>query len=462
MAPVHEACHTLLLRYLGVDQLDYDVLHGVLLSLTGDSDLFSGVRLTIDYSGRSSSAGRPAYTLTAATRYRALSPVNIPALDILYRQLLAPQDAAEVMGRHMTWRSDARRPPRHSGQDPFARLPGELLVEVAAYLSATALCAWRSVSYAAASVPLGQSYWRRRLDRDMPYLYDIPVLCARKAALVNWSAAYACLSAAASPNNAFTEPALVSRREIWEKQCAQIARPYLRRLREGAVEAAALRRFMDEARVVRGPCMLLPRPVKTDEQTTMLLDDMRKLATAQPVLVLSWARHGVLVGLAADRGSGVAQPSTAMTTQRVAIPAGDWIAGLSFTVREDYFAPAVPGDEGERTRRSRVPMLVEMASLAPRTSSVDDPFFYEGYMPPHATGVLEHVVVGVEVRLVRGRPLRLGSIGPLHHHVSATIDNMAVGIRVTRQVATSAVARVALVQVPTTDLEGAALLRVGW
>lgn len=98
--------------------------------------------------------------------------------------------------------------------DIFATLPAEMLLLVLNDLSTRDLFALRQASAKVNDLDLTGAFWKGRVARDMPWLYDIPSE-ARKDECIDWYSVYKNLSAAGQQQQQGSMLALVNRRRIW-------------------------------------------------------------------------------------------------------------------------------------------------------------------------------------------------------------------------------------------------------
>jgi len=120
--------------------------------------------------------------------------------------------------------------------DPFCKLPVELIHHIAYYTEGHELIALRQVSRFVRQATRSNSFWKRMLLREQAWLWDTPFSlecweppgeAAGTQHLVDWEKLYIVMemSTARCFGTKGTMMALANRRRIW-KVCEQIARVY--------------------------------------------------------------------------------------------------------------------------------------------------------------------------------------------------------------------------------------------
>ncbi|KAJ6447181.1 DNA replication complex GINS PSF2 [Purpureocillium lavendulum] len=465
ITPLHEDCYTLLCKYLKVDTLDDEVLHDTFLGKTVDDENFSVTDLALRYC--STEWSDPDNSFPPRLQHLALSPVDIPALEKYYRNIpcLDQDRTLSVIPNVAPGGAQLG-----TTDDPFRRLPRELVLEIAGYLDIYSFLDWRAASRVPASIPLTNTFWRLRVRSDMPWLYDIPTAPSKNPGKeIDWGTVFRDLWFAAELDRTETIHAIANRVYIWQDQCPKLAKTYLHKLKHKGAAFRKLVRSLPDVVLSKGRCMLLPFPVKTSELGVALLETMDELRTAEPVLTVSWTKAGELAGLNVITAPGRKPDSDRIDdwyyamrvdrTDEVPVPRGDWITGLSFSVRDDRFMADTKGMY-RRERRREVAnacdrdLGLEAVTIGGFDVAHADEDDFKGYMEPYDLGIYERVVCGVQVQFAKGAPVELGAYSWNHHLLRAYPNYFVVGMKVTRQTATGTVSRVSLVQAPIRMYEG--------
>jgi len=120
-------------------------------------------------------------------------------------------------------------------QDPFSRLPPEILIDVFRLLPSDSLRALLNASWPALSATRRNGFWKWFLKHDMPWLWELWPLVAEMEQLrgsePSYKSLYVWLRKATTPECGMRGPAmhLANRRRIWGV-CEQLAPRYFRHL----------------------------------------------------------------------------------------------------------------------------------------------------------------------------------------------------------------------------------------
>ncbi|ODA77905.1 hypothetical protein RJ55_06508 [Drechmeria coniospora] len=449
--PMHDECHYMLSRYLGEQVPDPEVLHDTLAGLALDSDDFSLRDLAISYAQSDYSCALGDNEFLSKYKHLALSPVNIPELDRYYKDLPKP-------GRWSTFLLPSpSRLAKH--KDPFRRLPPELTLMVSDYLDVNSLINWRAASQVALRVVLTNGFWRRRVQWEMPWLYDLSELwCGEDADAVAWAQLFREMRRATKAEGPDCMHALRNRKYIWLMQCRMIAGSYLFKKASKNVAFRRLMPQLEKATVVRTACMTRPRPVKSSSYSVTFVNAMSDLAKMEPTLVMSWTENGELHSIDVLKDNHMEQTDHLFIDDHVfaggiakqdyvLVPADDWITGFAFSVRDEAFEqhPSCHGglivmrhvdDEWDR----------ELISM-----DIPDDGIAFGPTKTFELGRLQRVITGVEVRFAKSPPTWLGHYTWENHSVSVAEGHFAVGLTMNRETKTTTVADVGIVQIPLED-----------
>ncbi len=123
-------------------------------------------------------------------------------------------------------------------RDPFECLPVEILSEILLLLPRINFIHFRIASSSAAEISLSNGFWKRRINQDMPFLFEISsFLGTNTGGSVDWRQVYSDMDIRSRVKNVSSKGflGLINRRRIW-KICQQIAVVYLRleRMNAGA------------------------------------------------------------------------------------------------------------------------------------------------------------------------------------------------------------------------------------
>lgn len=117
--------------------------------------------------------------------------------------------------------------PANTGSDPFSKLSNELIREISDLLPYHTLRSLRRASRPFYYDTLSNTFWKSRLARDMPWLWDLPPLGGPSTAQIDYMKLYAWLEYWTIPNFGVQPPflAMTNRRRIWQP-CMELARHY--------------------------------------------------------------------------------------------------------------------------------------------------------------------------------------------------------------------------------------------
>lgn len=252
-----------------------------------------------------------------------VNPIDIPWLERYRDPNKLPTAGDSGLGR-------PGLPPRQTlGQDLFQKLPPEILLSVMRHLDLPSINRLREASRQASQLELSGGFWRSRLLRDMPWLYDLnwgintPTpgdVHGLDAA--DWTRIYRDLYLASDSGRKNKVHGLVNRRRIWGI-CEQIAALYS--VRDLAVRDGSITEVMHDVCSTRFAQLILRDPPNTTVTKTILLSRYADLESIAPVLSVHWTQDGELSKL------NIMDPATEEASplrDDVQIPKGDWITGL--------------------------------------------------------------------------------------------------------------------------------------
>ncbi|KAM0430870.1 hypothetical protein ACHAPT_005502 [Fusarium lateritium] len=213
--PFHKVCYRMLQRVVaynkGSPSVDGGVLYTVMAGLSGQYSTC----LEINYGPIS---GREQFWEPHPGE--EFSVTNPDDVDDFYHHLqeklisgsFQPSTEASVLG------------PASPDDDPFSRLSGELIREIANIVPCDALLSLRSVSRPFYHDTRSNSFWKSRIATDMPWLWDLNETLGVVAAQLDYRKLYAWLEVVTTPKFGVETPflAIANRRRIW-KSCIEIA-----------------------------------------------------------------------------------------------------------------------------------------------------------------------------------------------------------------------------------------------
>lgn len=242
------------------------------------------------------------------------------------------------------------------GHDSFEVWPPELLVKLMLLLPGDSVDNLRASSRRIASIPLGNNFWRPRVRRDMPWIYELASLeSSMLSKTVDWKAAYKLLDEKSRLFGKSSVLGLANRRRMW-KICETIAQVYWKfYTRRLDVTIGSENKLGNDLVLQRLPRIAIPSRSHRPEPFKMLL-------------VSDWSDIGAFplsIGIAMTREDGPRwsyietcleytdrtprlQSSSATaevhgTVQKITVPKGDWIVALQLTFNEIGDEQAVVG-----------------------------------------------------------------------------------------------------------------------
>ncbi|KAL2126292.1 hypothetical protein VTI74DRAFT_1232 [Chaetomium olivicolor] len=229
-------------------------------------------------------------------------------------------------------------------RDSFSRLPLEILLYIFRFLSGHDLLALLKASWPAFCAARSNTFWKRFLKQDMPWLTELwPLLEDEErqgGRELSYKALYLWLDKVTFPSYGIDGPflPLANRRRIWGV-CEQLARHYFRHLYARPLDEPD--RSMVEGIFCRHIAIVSNNQPQYDPsavRTTLFAYSMDELDNWPVDLEAYWGEDRRLVGLCAIVGKhrrvfgldGTRKPHITKTAMR--IPAGDRIAQLGLSV----------------------------------------------------------------------------------------------------------------------------------
>jgi hypothetical protein len=219
--------------------------------------------------------------------------------------------------------------------DPFIILSNEMLLWISKELPVSSLYELRKASPAFASLELSNGYWMSRLQKDMPWLWELQTY---KVDDLNWENAYARFWWASLASSQSKIDGLCNRRRIWSQLCPIFAKVYNEY--QGRLECLG---YVDppsfNLAISLGPWHVAFEKSPYWRRTQPLLDHLDDLSNTNLSLRLVWTADGYLAEidvLQNDRLYDTAQRRLPAhyTSQTVQIPTDDWPRGFVVTTRE--------------------------------------------------------------------------------------------------------------------------------
>lgn len=128
---------------------------------------------------------------------------------------------------------------RESGHDPFVTLPSELLSWILINLNSADVVRLRRASYAFATLPLPDAFWKSRFlpERDFPYIFEAQQRFSSAQHRGHWKSIYRKVKSSSQ------SPAVVNRRRIWNLCLPLVAA--LKQMRGSVCQGRAVRSFFE-------------------------------------------------------------------------------------------------------------------------------------------------------------------------------------------------------------------------
>ncbi|KAL3441809.1 hypothetical protein BJX65DRAFT_287970 [Aspergillus insuetus] len=275
-----------------------------------------------------------------------MDPLEVPLLREYYQAMPLLRDA------------DTNRKAKNHGatnetqQDPFARLPAELLLTIVGHLPLASMKCLQAASSAVARLELSNGLWKRRIRRDMPWLFDLPDPARSDESQKeepDWAETYADLLERSDASSPLQIRGLVNRRRIWGV-CEEFIQPYAtRKAIINADRARSNSSLLSDA--VSTPMRLLTSASTGSESSVLPL--LKRLSDINRASTLSvyWSNEGALSGfgfrfitIPEREGEGEEEETIGSREHfakrdEVKISSTDWIRGFVVTSRSDPTLP---------------------------------------------------------------------------------------------------------------------------
>jgi hypothetical protein len=275
------------------------------------------------------------------TEAYVMDPLELPKLvDYLKSPPLISQESTTGPVIPALARSTA------NNTDVFARLAPEIIFMIVSEMDIASFNCFRAATPAVARLELVPSWWKARLQRDMPWMYE-PFDTTEGD--INWSRMYGDIRLRSSDTSSVDIKihGLVNRRRIW-KVCNTIMDAYDGR--KSKVDRRAnedLPETLLDAVASSMPLVSSPEGSDISRRRVALLDKFVGLATAEPTITFYWTVKDEIAGLTIHDTSGTQQEILGsrqfiVREDNVPVPVGDWPRGLILVSREGPTPPRDP------------------------------------------------------------------------------------------------------------------------
>ncbi|KAK9769572.1 putative F-box domain-containing protein [Seiridium cardinale] len=310
--PFHNPCLELFRRCLAPGEVDNEILYETMKSI-GPDDLERC--LLIDYGPVTEMQDQ--YWVVQQGHEEVVTPfTSIPWVAEYYASLPirhGPARAQEL--------SDLSIP---SGKDAFSRFPTEIILLIMSHLDMREVHRFQVAVRSISRVELDDSYWKNRLLRDMPWLFDFPLDSLNNSSdEIDWTKLYRQLMLASESSSSSKVRGLVNRKRIWGL-CSSIAELYISRislLRAAGPPSSVL----EEVLSTPSALLMFPEPKNCSSSKVCLIDDFDQLLHEEPVLSIHWTVDGALAGLEVRKSAAADSPGL---RDDVVVPVDDWVTGF--------------------------------------------------------------------------------------------------------------------------------------
>ncbi|KAL2845589.1 hypothetical protein BJX68DRAFT_241969 [Aspergillus pseudodeflectus] len=277
-----------------------------------------------------------------------MDPLEIPLLQEYYEHLPLLRDADTVK------KGKSRGASNKTQQDPFARLPVELLLTIVGQLPLASMKCLQVASSAVARLELSTGFWKRKIRRDMPWLFDlpdpVPAHCdENQEEEPDWAKCYADLLERSDPSSPLQIRGLVNRRRIWGV-CEEFVQPYATRKATINADRARSKGSL-LANAASTPMRQLTSMQAGSESSVLpLLKNLSDIKRASALLVY-WSNEGALSGFGfrfinnPEKDGEIEAEETIGSRKHFAkrdevkILSNGWIRGFVVTSRSDPTSP---------------------------------------------------------------------------------------------------------------------------
>ncbi|KAJ4252411.1 hypothetical protein NW762_011011 [Fusarium torreyae] len=327
--PFHLDCFKILEKIAAPQAIDYQILYEILKLHCGKD-----IEYCLDYDYGEVTELQDQYWLTRRnTEYVIASPTNISRVDQLTESIL--QDSQRESESVLPY--DEERP--SSSDNPFDSLPNELLLKMLSSLDVTSVCRLRSVSRRLRAVVATDSFWRGRVEEDMPWMTEfLQSQDNTDDENIDWQKVYQtlrCVSMGRGSMDNLPSLGFQNRSRIWEI-CSGVMKEYSSLHQKHEREREKENVILKDAKSSPMPTLTFPKQKNTTITSFGLADELNELSHAHPTILTSWTATNGLVGIAA-RYSGVYVSQQFGTRnmdghiEEFEMPRDDWLSGLIIT-----------------------------------------------------------------------------------------------------------------------------------
>ncbi|RTE83987.1 hypothetical protein BHE90_001442 [Fusarium euwallaceae] len=282
--------------------------------------------LTLDYGGAQQFMGNQ-WKVVRGEEHYVVSPLRDRALRRWYDYLEA--EPPQVNGRVIRLLPSSR-------DDPFVKLPPELVLLIMESMPMVDFCQWRGASRRTALLQLKNDLWRKRIIREMPWMFDVPSIKI-SGSPVNWERAYKLFHRASFSRGEYRHPAIFNRKRIWTT-CSPLVEAYHEEKAIQDTEREAIPETMIGAVVDTEP-----KPTYRTCQVALFLHKFDDLDHVHPKIVIEWTRNLEFKAIKAGNCGFVCKESMGLDLEhQVFFPESGWLAGVSIRIFHDQ-----PDDDEE-------------------------------------------------------------------------------------------------------------------
>lgn len=269
--------------------------------------------------------------------------------------------------------------------DPFVKLPPELVLLIMEHMTMADFCQWRGASRRTDLLHLKNRDWRDRLIRDMPWMFDVPY----PESPVDWEDVYKTLHLASFSRGEHRSPALINRKRIWQV-CSPLVKAFHEEMAIRKKEKEAIPETMIDAVVDTGP-----KPHHKTCRELLFLRNFGDLDSVHPKIVVEWTENLEFKAIKVGNCGFVYKRSMDLDLEnQVFFPENGWLAGITIRIYHDQ-----PDDDEED-------------DIIPTQTVITGIFFHFSQLPVgghgdfgdlacHATHLLAprtgHFIVGLKV-----------------------------------------------------------------
>ncbi|EEU36266.1 uncharacterized protein NECHADRAFT_87151 [Fusarium vanettenii 77-13-4] len=375
--PVHDVCMSLFQKMLEPEEFDLECVYKTFKKFAGSAPSRC---LNLDYGGAERFMGEY-WRVVEGEEHYLVSPSSDRALRRWYAIL--QNEPPEMNGENQV----VKRLPSLR-DDPFVKLPPELVLLTAEHMTMADFCQWRAASRRTNLLPLENKNWRTRLIRDMPWMFDVSYPEISDSP-VDWEDVYKTLHLASFSRGDHRSPALINRKRIW-----QICLPLVKAFHEEKAiqnkEEEAIPETMIDAVVDTEP-----KPNYKTCRELLFLRRFSDLDSVHPKIVVEWTRNLEFKAIKAGNCGFVYKKSMGLDLEdQVFFPEDGWLAGISVRIYHDQ-----PDDDEEDDIIPSQTVITGISFSFSQTpvgghGDFGDPVFHATHLLAPRAG---HFIVGLKV-----------------------------------------------------------------